>query len=186
MSPSDAGAVAAAGALALSLSAAVWDYRTGRIPNGLTHTALLAVPAASLVYHAARGGLSEGLAACGGALLGALVCGAFPLYLFARRGLGGGDVKLFAGIGALLGWRAGLDAECLAFLGAALFVLARFAWRGKLGAVAGAMLGRIVPALRRRPELDAELRSTLRLGPAIFAGTFAALVVRALTARGGA
>lgn len=76
-------------ALAVALGAAVTDAATGRVPNALTLPALAA-----------------GVVA--GSPLGAVVCATPFLPLFGTLRAGGGDVKLAAALGALLGWRAGL------------------------------------------------------------------------------
>jgi prepilin peptidase CpaA len=81
--------------LALLVWAAAVDLRTRRIPNWLTG-ALVA------------GGLLQGALACtsvglGQASTGLLVGFAFTFVLFALGGMGGGDVKLVAGIGAWVG-----------------------------------------------------------------------------------
>jgi prepilin peptidase CpaA len=79
----------------LAIVAALWDVRTGRIPNVLTFGAA----AAGLVWSVAIGGF-DGL---GTSLLGSLVGLALFFPLFALGGMGGGDVKLLAAIGAWLG-----------------------------------------------------------------------------------
>src|SRR5690606_6853686 len=75
--------------------AVVWDLRTRRIPNVLTFGAA----AAALAYALAQGGPSALAWAFGGWLLGAALF--FPL--FALGGMGAGDVKLLAALGAWLG-----------------------------------------------------------------------------------
>jgi len=79
----------------LLLIAFISDVRTMRIPNLLTATAL----ASALFYHCIFGGLGGGLQALLGALAGALPL--FVLYLL--KGIGAGDVKLFAALGAWIG-----------------------------------------------------------------------------------
>ena len=77
------------------LLACISDLRTRRIPNALTFSAI----AAALAFHAVTGGLSAAGWSLAGCLLGALLF--FPM--FALRGMGAGDVKLLAAVGAWLG-----------------------------------------------------------------------------------
>jgi prepilin peptidase CpaA len=82
-------------AIAVAVIAAVWDLRTRRIPNVLTFgSALLAIAA-----HAYTGGVT----AAGWSLAGWFVGVLFFLPIFALRGMGAGDVKLLAALGAWLG-----------------------------------------------------------------------------------
>ena len=75
--------------------ACITDLRTRRIPNALT----LSATAGALVFHVATGGLS----AAGWSLAGCFLGLALFLPMFALRGMGAGDVKLLAAIGAWLG-----------------------------------------------------------------------------------
>jgi prepilin peptidase CpaA len=85
--------------------------------------------------------------------------------------LGGGDVKLFAVLGALLGPFSGLEVQLLSYCVLLGFALCKLAFNGRLSAMlrnaAALLLGRIFPKLRRAS--DPELLTTMRLGPAIFA-----------------
>ena len=82
--------------------AAVCDVRTGRIPNALTFGAAAAGFVFSAI-HAGAGGLWT-------SFLGCLVGLALFLPLFMLRGMGGGDVKLLAAVGAWLGPAGALQA----------------------------------------------------------------------------
>ena len=97
--------------------------------------------------------------------------------------MGGGDVKLLAALGALLGLEMGLELETLAFLtGSAQGV---FVWirqgRMKAGlcAVASLALPFAGARLRRRQEIGSASRTSIRFGPTILVGTVAAFALRA-------
>jgi prepilin peptidase CpaA len=82
-------------ALVTAVVACVWDLRTRRIPNDVTFgSALIALAVATVT-----GGATGLLWALAGWGLGLLLF--FPL--FALRGMGAGDVKLLAALGAWLG-----------------------------------------------------------------------------------
>jgi len=82
-------------ALAAVAVASVIDWRTRRIPNALTFPLVFVALIANVVVGGWSGGLSSGLG---------LVFGlAFFLLLMMLGAMGPGDVKLMAGLGALLG-----------------------------------------------------------------------------------
>jgi prepilin peptidase CpaA len=82
-------------ALLIALVACATDLKSGRIPNVLTFGGALA----ALVFHGATGGSEGLLVAAGGWVVGAAI-----FFLpFALGGLGAGDVKLLAALGAWLG-----------------------------------------------------------------------------------
>jgi prepilin peptidase CpaA len=177
MDPS--GAIAAL-AVVTAAGSALCDLRTGHIPNRLTLGALAAAPVLWFAATAATAGPAAGLAALGASVAGAALCGLGPLVLFLRRGIGGGDVKLLAAIGALLGPRAGMDAEFFAFVIAALYVPGKLAWDGRLLVVVAALARRAFGVIARRARAAApvpELAIRLRFGPAILVGTVAALTL---------
>jgi prepilin peptidase CpaA len=120
--------------LALALLAGGWDAVTRRIPNWIT----LPAATAGLAWHAYRGGwwgLAMGL---GGWLLGLAIL----LPFFALGGMGAGDVKLMAAVGALAGPQG-------------LVVI--FIYTGLLGGVAAVALA------VSKGRLGAALRNTARL-----------------------
>jgi prepilin peptidase CpaA len=101
-------------ALCVAVVACVCDLRSRRIPNVLT----LGAAAAGLVYHLATGGFS----ALGQSALGWFVGMLMFIVPFALRGLGGGDVKLVAALGAWIGPEAAI-------------------WLGLYAAIAGGVMG---------------------------------------------
>jgi prepilin peptidase CpaA len=75
--------------------ACISDLRTRRIPNVLTLSAV----ATAILFHLLTGGWSAAGWSVAGCVVGAVLF--FPM--FALRGMGGGDVKLLAAVGAWLG-----------------------------------------------------------------------------------
>jgi prepilin peptidase CpaA len=163
-------------ALVLSLISAWTDQRTGTIPNRFTISALFL----GLALGLATGNASGLLLAIAGAFATALV----PLILFRFGALGGGDVKLFAALGALLGAGSALEAEIVAFfLGA---VQGMVIWykngqlkQGLLQAVTLAM----PPGLKKRTLNVGAVKTVsteIRFGPAIFVATTVTIAFRTL------
>lgn len=81
--------------VSVALVACVTDLRNRRIPNILT----FGTAVAALVY----GGWTGGWTGLGSVALGWLIGGVAFIVPFALGGLGGGDIKLLAAIGAWLG-----------------------------------------------------------------------------------
>lgn len=81
--------------LLIAVSAAIMDVRTRHIPNLLTFGSATA----ALVFHLATHGVSGLETAAGGWAVGA----AFFMLPYALGGLGAGDVKLVAALGAWIG-----------------------------------------------------------------------------------
>lgn len=101
---------------------AVTDIRCGKIFNVVTYPAI----AIGLIGHTLLGGLggeggSMGLA---GALIGLAVGFGPMLAAWAAGGIGGGDAKLMAAVGALAGWRFTLAAMFYGFLVAGVMAIA--------------------------------------------------------------
>jgi prepilin peptidase CpaA len=81
--------------LLIAVLASVVDVRSRRIPNILTFGAALT----GLAFHTLSTGVDGAVAASSGWLVGALLF--LPFYMLG--GMGGGDVKLLAALGAWLG-----------------------------------------------------------------------------------
>lgn len=163
--------------------AAYTDIRTRRIPNALTLTSL-GLGAACALLTQGVGGLLEH------ALLGALLTALVPYASFRvsnGRAIGGGDVKLLAALGALLGPSLGLEVELFALLLLLVFGAAVLAYRGEL-------LHALVQAGRRAlwsvsPQRDARPRPdheglSLPMGPAVALATLCLVAARGLALGG--
>jgi prepilin peptidase CpaA len=161
-------------ALVVSAIGGWCDWRTGHIPNWLTLTTLVGAPLLHVGWLIAHGRSPEALAQAGMAVLGAAACAAVPLLLFRMEAIGGGDVKLLAGLGALCLPMIGVELELYAFLAAAVFAPGRLAYEGKLGKVLRNTVILVKnPFLpkERRHQIQPEMLTSLRFGPAVFAGT---------------
>ncbi|MBL8715395.1 MAG: prepilin peptidase [Myxococcales bacterium] len=164
---------------------AFYDYRTGRdpetgegkegeIPNWLTLGSLALAPFAHFALGLKLGGARAGFEAAGVSVVGAFLCALVPFLLWRVGAGGGGDLKLFAAIGAICRPMVGIEAQFYAFLAAALIAPARLAWEGKLFKVLGnsmwLAINPFLPKAKRRAIEPAAL-TWFRLGPAIAAGT---------------
>lgn len=111
-------------AVSVILIIAAWiDGRELRVPNWITFPMILA----GLIYSTSIGGIDGLAAGVFGMCVGLLTL--LPLY--AVGGMGAGDVKLMAGIGAWLGWEITLAAFCAStVVGALMAVVMVFSTRG--------------------------------------------------------
>lgn len=139
-------------ALALALIAGIFDFRSRRIPNWLSVTGFVA---GLLIngYLAGLPGIKTSLIGLGLALL-------FYLPLFLLRAMGGGDVKLMAALGSMVGPDAWLIIFVLTALLGGIVAVALLLYRGGLSTALG-NVGRILTSLGRaqaphvaHPELD--------------------------------
>ena len=152
-------------AILLSVAACVTDLRTGRIPNWLT---LPVVGISPVLFAILQGRIGAVLS-----LFGLVLSGAVPWLLYRStqgRGIGGGDVKLFAALGALLGPTRGLEIQLTAFGLLALFAFIVLAYRGQLLRLIGNTLrlaaSPFIPRNRRQP-IEAASLTEIRMGPSI-------------------
>ncbi len=161
-------------ALAVAAVAAVTDWRSGEIPNWLTYGALALGPLLNvgrmLVAHETMdSALTEG----GFSILGALVCALVPALLYRQGAIGGGDLKLLAGLGALLQTMFGVEAEMYGFFAAALIAPARLAYEGKLTATiknSFTILANMFLPKPKQRHVEETALSWFRLGPPLFFG----------------
>jgi prepilin peptidase CpaA len=155
----------------IAATAAFTDVRRGEIPNWLTLPALAAAPLIHLVVDGVPGLLTS--------LIGVVGCGLVP-YLFFRSGLmGGGDVKLFAALGAIGGVTAGMETLLFSHLLAFAFAMVRVLSRGQLRRTLVAswtIFANIFRRASQRREVVLGPDSAVRLGPFVLAGLLVVLV----------
>jgi len=157
--------------------AAVFDLRSGRIPNWLTYPAIII----GLVGHGIIGGIHGKPDTMGlvGSAIGFTV-GFFPLLLcWLAGGIGGGDVKLTGAIGALGGWRLVLGAMLYGFIIAAIMavvvMIRRKIVRRTLKRVWNTMVLLVIPGSRPGNPTDAD-SPRIALASAICLGTIIAML----------
>jgi prepilin peptidase CpaA len=170
-------------ALVFAVVAAIIDWRTGHIPHQLTLGVLVV---ATLVHtgSALRGRdslASDSLTEAGLSLGGALVCALVPILLYRQNAIGGGDVGLFAALGALLHPLVGIEVEMFSFCVAAILAPAKLAYDGKLMSTlrnAGKLAVNSVVPEGKRKAVDATALSWFRLGPCVVVGVLLSAVLR--------
>lgn len=158
--------MAEAAVLCLVTVAAICDLAKHRIPNALVYPGW----ALGMILGYASAGLSGLASAC----LGFAVC-FFPMFLlFASGSLGGGDVKLMAGVGALLGFPAGLNALISTILVGGFLAALILLWQGRLIPLVRLGLQRVWAVATRSPspEPRPRHRDAFPFGVAIALGTY--------------
>ena len=162
-------------------AAAAWtDFSTGHIPNWITLPPLAAAIVAHAVVGFVREGFTAGLMAAAISLGGAALCALIPGFMWWKGGMGGGDLKLFAAVGALCLPMVGIEAELYAFVVAAFIAPAQLAYRGQLFGVLKNSLALLFNPLRKTSDKRAvppEVMTWFRLGPAIFVGMLLTCIV---------
>lgn len=161
-------------AIAFAVLAAWHDWRKGEIPNWLTLPVLGIAPIVHVVRFSMaqtpmETALQEGAISLGGAALCAIV----PLMLYRQSAIGGGDVKLFIALGALLQPMIGVEAQMYGFFAGTVLAPARLAYEGKLFSTlknALVILSNFFRPASKQRVVDATVLSWFRLGPAIALG----------------
>lgn len=179
--------IATALLLGLLLVAAVTDWRRGMIYNWTVYPGIVLALGANAMAHFA--GCPEKLADTLGligleeSLWGFMSCGCVMLicYVFFPGGVGGGDIKLIAMIGAFMGLYDGIEAMLWTFILGACLALILLVWReglwNLLSRVGKTML--LVLRLRTAPSLSEEQRAPLKTNlPLAIAAMVAVVIVR--------
>ena len=158
------------GALICAVVGAASDARARRIPNWLTYSSLTSGVAAHTML-----GSWHGL---GQALGGLMVGGGVFFLLFLVRGMGAGDVKLMAAVGAWAGLRQSVVLLIATALAGGVLAVFYMVFYGRVGSTvvnAGELVRfHLASGVKPHPELNLESKSALRMpyGLAIAAGTF--------------
>lgn len=168
-------------AVAVSAIAAWYDWRTGEIPDRVTLVPLGVAPLAHFASPLLDGKpLLTAAETMGFSIFGAILCGVVPLLVWKMsqgHGMGGGDIKLLAALGAILRPLVGIEAEFCAILASLLIALAGLAYEGRLlrsiSNTVALGLNPLLPSHRRR-QISPDMLTRTRFGPAIFVGTFCA------------
>jgi prepilin peptidase CpaA len=157
-------------ALTVATVGAVKDIRARRIPNWLTYSGLIA----ALFVRIALGGW----AGLRGGLAGMLFAGGIFFLLFLLGGMGGGDVKLMAAVGAWVGFaQVGILLIVSAIAGgllAAGYMLVHKKILETLRNMAEIVRHHLTAGFEPHPLLNVRQEGTLRMpyGLAIAIGTF--------------
>ena len=160
-------------ALFLTWVAAIYDVRTGRIPNWLTTLGMILALGAHAALAFGAGGGAFALHACENTALGAAVCALIPFLLWWGGLAGGGDVKLIAVVGAFCHASIGMESVFCAFALGTAFIVLKLAWEGHLFAmlISGlTSLANMVLPKSRRIAVRAPAMATMKFGPAMAAG----------------
>lgn len=154
-------------ALVLVTVAAAFDIRSHRIPNWLTYPSWLA----GLAIGAANAGM-DGVV---NSVIGFAVTFGPLFVMFLGGSIGGGDVKLMGGVGAILGFPAGLNALISAILVGGFFAAIILLWQGRLFPTlkyaASTAWSKVNPAHVRYPA-PPEHKDSFPFGVAIALGTY--------------
>lgn len=161
------------------LLGAGYDAATGRIPNALTYTAIIAgIIAHLLMSMLGWAGLHVALGDAGTAspildsLAGFALCAVIGLLCQAVARMGGGDMKLLAAAGALLGWHAVGPMLLCALVVALPYALLNLILFGGLNAVTRIVSLQLLALiwLREIPPSEPVSKRTIPLGVPLLLG----------------
>ena len=155
--------------LLLVTAGALTDVRTGKIPNALTYPAV--------VFGLALGLAGSGWLGFADSLWG-LALAFVPFFgLFLAGGMGGGDVKMMAAVGALMGLEFTVQAMIHAVLVGGLIALLIVVWEERIWDTLrflGKVLRRLLRPADPRPRLEVETQ--VPFGVAICLASFLTLL----------
>lgn len=159
--------------LIMIFAAAVYDIRYGRIPNWMTFPAIVA----GLTYHTATAGVPGLMSSLAGTATGFSVF----IVFYALGGMGAGDVKLMAAVGALLGPRETLYAALFTAIAGGIYALAHLvSKKNRQGMERYGVMARCLFSTGRFEYIPAPKGKivNLKYGAAVAAGTLGAIIYR--------
>jgi prepilin peptidase CpaA len=147
----------------IGIAASIDDLRRRQISNW--------IPLAALGSGVVLQSVQHGWSGLGSALFGTLAGASVFLVFYLLGGMGGGDVKLMAGFGALLGWKLLLQAALWTAGVGGVMALVVIAARA-----AGHLWKRARPSAHQAPALATSKADSIPYAPAIAAGVWLSLV----------
>ena len=165
------------------LASAVTDFATRKIPNIISLGGIVI----GLAIHTATGavdgfgGAARGL---GFALLGLFTVSVAPFFFWKRGEMGGGDVKLLAAVGALVGPVIGFDVLAFTFAGSLVVLLPYRLIRYRALSVVGQNARIGVTKLLRGKGATESFLTVPKLPPAILAPTISVAFALAVLQHG--
>lgn len=161
-------------ALALAITAAIFDVQQRRIPNWLTYP--------GIVSGMLLRGVLLGWKGLIGAVEGCLLLGGIMFLFYVVRAMGAGDVKLMAAVGSWVGPTHGFDILLATAICGGVLAIVYALYRGRMGStlknLGSVVLFHAQTGLKAHPELNLDNPATLRMpyGLAIAAGTMYAFL----------
>jgi len=176
----NAGHLTATLCLVVLLAAAAFDAAVSRIPNELTYPAIIiGLMLGCAVQLGGAVARFAGSAGASQALVGAAACGAIGLASMALAGMGGGDMKLLAAVGALLGATDAMTVLAYALAMAVVYAAGNLALRGRLNAALRSAAVSVLEMayLGRPPDVHEAQSRTIPLAVPLLAGLALSRVV---------
>jgi len=160
--------------LLLTTTAAATDLIYHKIYNWTTYPGIIV----ALLVNFFENGWNDGYPALDDSLKGLALCGGLMLMSFVLfGGIGGGDVKLMAMLGAFLGFEKGLDALLWTFVLGAAAAIAVLIWRVGLFRLIAGSVRHVLWSLRLASWLPLSESERKQLQPPLFLAPSAAIAV---------
>jgi len=157
----------------LTAIAAVTDVVYHKIYNWTTYPGIIA----ALVVNTLENGWNDGYPGLEDSLKGLALCGGLMLVSFVLFGVGGGDVKLMAMLGAFLGLEKGVDALLWTFVLGAAAGLAVLIWRVGLWRLVTGTVRHVLWSLRLASWLPLSEAERRQLQPPLYLAPAAVIAV---------